>query len=427
MKHPAIFRPRAVLLIGAALVSTPALAQQGSTVTPPQVVPTVPQAEQVTPPPPTVTPPRLVPTMVQQVPDTPEPQAEPRAAREPAQPRRTATTTVRSTPRTAERSPRALTPAEARAPVAEAAPVEAPVAEAPPPVPVAAPEPAPAAVETVQAEQTVVRSAPIWPWLVGGALLALAALAFVLFRRRSEYDEFAEEYVEEPVSAEPVVAAPIVAPSAPPRHEPEVAPRVMAAAPVLADETPVVTADEAVVEAADADDLAGIAAGAAPVSHRPWLELGLRPVRAGTLIDEALVEVELIVGNSGDMAAENVRISTFMLPNGSNASDMEALLLAHANDPAVDPVSIAPGEGKCVDTTLHTSRADLEAQGDTFSPLLVADARYRLPDGSEGRTSATFRIGISDDNGGALEPIALGERNMHHNVGAELEGVTARV
>ena len=54
------------------------------------------------------------------------------------------------------------------------------------------------------------------------------------------------------------------------------------------------------------------------------------------------------------------------------------------------------------------------------SPVIVADARYRLPDGSEGRTSASFVVGMTPEEGGGLEPFSLARPEMHENVEARL-------
>ncbi|MGJ3625784.1 hypothetical protein AB5I41_29790 [Sphingomonas sp. MMS24-JH45] len=91
----------------------------------------------------------------------------------------------------------------------------------------------------------------------------------------------------------------------------------------------------------------------------------MRPVRAGTNVDKALVEIELTVGNAGTIAAEDVRISTFMLAAGSE-SEMERLLIEPRDDAAVSPMTIAAGEGARVDATLAMNRAAL-GQGD-FRP-----------------------------------------------------------
>lgn len=419
-------RPRTALLIGAVLLATPALAQD-ATVSPPSVVNTVPQAQPAPPPAPvTVTPPPLVPTTVQRIPDTPEEQPRATPAREPTQARRTATRTER---RAAAPPPRAAAPVAADPePVPAPAPVEEPVAQTVPTTPAPAPVEPAAPVETAQTSETVQTSGTaLWPWLAGGALLVLAAFAFLLFRRRAEYDDYAEEYAEEPVKAEPFVAAPPVAVQPTPRHEPEVAPRVRAPVDPAELTNPVTNAEEATVVAADAADLAGMTAASAPIAHRPWLELGMRPVRAGTQAEEALVEIELIVGNSGDMAAEDVRISTYMLATGEATSETELELIERAHQNAVPPMTIKAGEGKCVDATLAVSKAELQAHGDTFSPVVVADARYRLPDGTEGRTSASFRIGLSDEDHDGIEPIGLEHRAMYNNVAAELEGAPERV
>jgi hypothetical protein len=143
----------------------------------------------------------------------------------------------------------------------------------------------------------------------------------------------------------------------------------------------------------------------------------MRPVRAGTSSDEALVELELTVANSGDMTAKDVRISTFLLKDG-DAGDMERLLTEHES--SVPPVTIAAGEGTRVDATLALRRDELQSQGDNFSPMVVADARYTMADGTEGRTSATFRVGLWDGDG--IEPIEIGRPQMHDNVAAELHG-----
>src|SRR5690606_11631920 len=133
---------------------------------------------------------------------------------------------------------------------------------------------------------------------------------------------------------------------------------------------------EAHVTRAGAEDLAGIADTRPPVEARPWLEFGMRPVRAGTSSDEALVEFELIVGNAGDRPAEDVRISTFMLLDEASPSEMESLLIENGDASSVPPQTIRPGEGACVDTTLAVHRSEVNGR---FAPIVVADARYRLP------------------------------------------------
>ena len=66
---------------------------------------------------------------------------------------------------------------------------------------------------------------------------------------------------------------------------------------------------------------------------RPWLEFLMRPVRAGTSQDDAIVQFELTVGNTGDVAARDVRISTWMVAAGEG-TDMERSLIEPPADAA---------------------------------------------------------------------------------------------
>lgn len=422
-QRPVTLSPRAALFIGAALLSTPALAQE-QTVSPPPVVSTVTPAPAPAPQPRIVIAPQA--PVVQAVPETAAPEAAPArttARRAPTQTTRTTTAT-----RAVTRAPAAAAPAPEPAPVAEQPAPEtvAPLAET------AVVEPAPAPEQAAPAEPVApAQNAPIWPWaLLGALVLAGAAIALMLRRRRTE-----DVVYEEPVHAAPVAAEPVPV-AEEPRYiaRPEVAPAAVAAAvaaePVREPETvrePFVDAvsdpieTEAVVHDAEKADLAGVIDGDAPVAHRPWLEFGMRPVRAGTTEEEATVEIELTVGNTGDMPATNVHISTFMLTD-AEGSEIEDLLLQHAHDDTVPPVSIPAGEGTRIDATLATPKGEL---GRTFNPIVIADARYTLPDGSEGRTAAAFRIGRPAVEEG-LGAIGATRPHMVENVEAELERVLER-
>jgi len=419
------FAPRfahavAPLLCATAFIATPAFAQE-TTTTPPVVV-TPPQSAAVPPPP-----------VVRTVPDTPEataPAAEPAARPAPRAAKRSTTTRTATRTTTARPAPIRAAPAPE--------PVPAPVAAAPEPQPAApAPQPeaaAPPAPAAAPAESTAATDAattrtstgvPIWAW-IGGGLAALAILTIGLFalrRRRVEKEYYDEPYVEE-AYVEPVAVAPVAEPmpvaKVEPRKEPEFLRRTGAATAI---ESISVAPDEVHVVEPEASEVAELTAGTAPVAERPWLEFAMRPVRAGTNVDEALVEIELTVGNSGTVSAKNVRISTFLLSSDPNGSEMERLLLAPSSDSSTDPVTIEPGEGKRIDATLALLKSDMgENLPASFRPIVVADARYTLADGSEGRTSASFEIGMTPEEGGGLDPIELSRSSMYENVGAELHG-----
>jgi hypothetical protein len=149
--------------------------------------------------------------------------------------------------------------------------------------------------------------------------------------------------------------------------------------------------------------------------------MAMRPVRAGTNVDEALVEIELTVGNSGSVAADDVRISTFMFANAPAADEMERLLVERDGE-AVPSVRIKPGEGTTLEATLALPRSELSG---SVSPIIVADARYPLPGGGEGHTAALFRISVSDD-GETMTAIPTDRAHMFDEVTAELEGVPER-
>lgn len=421
--QPANRRAFAALIPASLLLAMPAVAQEVQpapappvqTVAPPPVVPTIaPPAATVTPPPAAVTP--AV---------TAEPEASTPAPR----------TTTRTT-RTVTRAKRVVrTPAPA--PV-RAAPAPAPVAVAPAPVevtpapvaqpPVEAAAPAPVAPEATTQTSTVTESAPVWPWVLG-ALLLIGAIGFLLMRRRRVTDEdvhYDEPYVETEVVAAPIRREPAAfAPDPEPQflRTAPLAAAPLAAAAVASDEPAPVAAEEAIMAEPEAEEVASLTEGAAPVADRPWLEFSLRPVRAGTNVDEALVEIELTVGNSGSVAARDVRISTFMFASGpATESDVERMLIERGDD-GVPPVTIEPGEGTRVDATLALSKAGLiESTNGSILPIVVADARYTLPDGSEGRTSASFTIGVSEEGSPAMSPILLSERAMHDDVEARLQG-----
>lgn len=309
-------------------------------------------------------------------PNPPAAQTAPPAETEeaPAARQSTLRTTARARPRTTVQ-PRAAAPVRSAAPApATLGPDPAPVEAVPPSPPVAefpataAPAPAPEVlpVETPPAAEPQQDGGGLSPELLAGALAlaGLAGLAFLFTRRRRR--RFREDsYRSNPTHDEPAVAA---------------APVAAAAAPAFQRETP---AEEIVAAPA--------AASALGLGGRPWLELQMRPLRAGVGEENACVEFELRVDNQGSAPAEDVRISTFMLAAGpAQQSEMERMMI----DPppaARFPEAIEAGDGKRIATAVALPRNGLQ---DTILPVVVAEARYRLPDGSEGRTSASFEVGV---------------------------------
>jgi hypothetical protein len=353
MKQETMTRAACLLLAAAALPLAPALAQDTQTSPPPPATePAPPPAAQAPAPEPAPPPAQPVATPLPEVTTAP---AEAPAARSTTA--RTATRT--STARTVVRTPTVRTPVRAApvvatatpvaavtSPAATAAPAPAPeVAPTAPPVPIAA-EPA-AGVDTVAPAPAPQpnRLAALWPWLLLGALAVAGLLIFALRRRRraTVYDDVYETEPATRVAAEPeVVAAP--------------------------------------------------AAVAADVGE-PEIELGMQPVRAGVSGDDARVEFRLTVGNRGSAPAEDVRVSTWMLAAGS--TEMERSLIEPRADSAdTPPVTIAAGESRTMEAAVALPRSEVE--GDALLPVVVADAAWRAPDGTEHHTRRSYAVGVPD-------------------------------
>ncbi|HEX8623572.1 MAG TPA: hypothetical protein VF782_00695 [Allosphingosinicella sp.] len=345
--HPApLARAAALLLAAAALPLTAAIAQEAAQ--PAEEAPP-PDASTSIPPPEATTPVQTTETV------SPAPATEAEAAREAAPARTVTRRTTTRTATTRTRAPAVVTPApvavipvpvDTLPPPVATVPLPPPVAQTPPleVLPETPPAPVTTTVETEDSRDSFL------PWLLGGLLL-LGALAFFALRSRRRtavYDE--QTYAP----AEPVHVVPVAAP--------------VAAAPIV---TPVDTV---------------VPAG------RPELDLTMRPRRAGVSGDDARVEFELTVGNSGPVAAENVRISTWMLAAGS--SEAESALIVPRDHADTPPVTIGAGESRTMEASVALPTAEVE--GDAVLPVVVADARYRLPDGREGRTSASFAVGVPD-------------------------------
>lgn len=440
MKQPFTPHRRALAALAPtlAVLAVPAVAQdqQATPVAPPPVVSTAPAPAPAAPvqaaPAPTQSAPvqtvQAAPVEALPPPDVTPERAAPRASRAPVATRSTTqrTTSITRTATAPVAAPAASTPAPVPAPVT-AAPETTPVVTPAPSEPVSAP-----AARTPTTTPAPATAGFNWasPWLalLGIGIIALVGFLFAARRRRADVYESYDEPVayEEPVREpapfvpEPVVAAaPIVRPDA--QFLRREAPRATAA-PIVADEqlAAAVVGTGELVEPSH-HDIEALTAGDAPVADRPWLEMAMRPVRAGTNVDEALVEIELTVGNSGSVAADDVRISTFMFANAPAADEMERLLVERDGE-ATSAVRINPGEGTTLEATLALPRASLNG---AVSPVIVADARYPLPGGGEGHTAASFRISVSDD-GETMTPIPTDRAHMFDEVTAELEGVPER-
>ena len=80
--------------------------------------------------------------------------------------------------------------------------------------------------------------------------------------------------------------------------------------------------------------------------------------------------------------------------------------------------------GKRIEASVELATADVE--GDSVLPVVVAEARYRLPDGSEERTSVSYAVGVPD--GEELAHFAIeNPSGLHEEVEARALGEAERV
>ena len=442
MKQTAYFRAAtALLLAGVALPTQPALAQDSGSVPPVIEAP----SPVTTPPPSITTAPPLVNAPPPVVTATPAPSVTTPSAVEPAAPAarpRADRTTTRSAAPTAPPRARARSAPPAVTATPTPTPPEAvatPAAEAAaPPAPLVLP---PAPVEALPADVPDAGS-PTWPWLLAAlGVAALGLFAWMLMRRRRRDDELLYEdetlYQNRPDAPvnkpdlayfTPAAAAAALATPAVAQEPPMVAPAAAvapAAMPLSESErgTPVqdtvASAERVSVGDPDPADVDALAAESRAPLGRPWLEFLMRPLRAGTTGDDTVVEFELTVGNTGSVSAEDVTISTWMFAAGSAAeSEMERMLIEPPAEARLSEISIRAGDGARLEASLALPKSALR---DSVLPVVVADARYRLPDGSEGRTSASFEVGMPE--GESLEPFPTDRSSgLLETVGARLHG-----
>ena len=411
MKHQINAHPRAIamLLAAAALPITPSFAQE--TTAPPAAAPApvapTPAIEPAAPPVAAV-PPVFAPTapVVQAIPVRPAPLPEPVVEAAPAATPRAAAS--RPTPR--RQTPVTVAPSAAPAPAVTPLPAttEADAAQAPAPSavatpPAATPEPSaqPVATEDTQTDDSI-------PWtLIGGLALAAIALGFLFARRRGTRG------VEETTYVAPYSDSETQQTIAPVRSEPS-APVAPVLVPTLTrmSQTPAAMVEPQPIAPQPVSPVTSI-------GERPWIGLSLAPICAGVTDDGTMVQYELIVENTGEVPAQDVRVTSFMI-DGANSKPMEQALINPLGEAQSQTVDIVAGGSVPITTTIHVNRSDLS--GDAFMPKIVAEARYPLPGGGEGHFAARFVMGIAD--GDAIKPVGLRSGDgMHDDVGATFEDV----
>jgi hypothetical protein len=359
-QNPPRFARAALLLATAALPFAPLAAQDTQPAPPP---PAAQQQPVDVPAPPA---PAATPAPAERPAPAAQAQAQAPAAEAPAPaPRPAPVRVVRTAPRIAP-APRAVTvaPAPVAAPASSSvAPPVAATTTVPPATvsPTAPAEPIAAApasgVDTVpppaaaRQQPTLDQRTATWPWFLLGALLIGGGALLFARRRRARTDVYEDSYA--------------------PVHEVAPVPEPVAVAP-------------------PAEVLPAAAAAAPEPQGEPEIALLMRPHRAGVAGDDARVQFELTVDNRGSAPARDLRVSTWMLAAGS--SEAERALSAPREAADTPPLTIDAGEARTMQAEVALSRGEIE--GDALLPVVVADARYVLPDGREAHATARFTVGV---------------------------------
>lgn len=239
--------------------------------------------------------------------------------------------------------PTALPPAST-APVVEALtePTTNLIAE-PAPLPVEVPPaPAPAPAATAPAGES-------FPWLyaAGGGLALLALLAWAGSRRRKPRGRRADELL-------------LVTPAEPP--------------PAPIEKMP-----------------------------RPWIEIEFKPAKAAATNEAALVDYDLLVRNSGEAEARNLRADGRMF-NAGGQIDSEIRAFFDTPDQAnaaIYPLPLPPGETALVRGQVAIPKEQVRevvVEGRRlFIPMVAFNVTYEWGEGERGQTSKSYLVGRETD------------------------------
>ncbi len=194
---------------------------------------------------------------------------------------------------------------------------------------------------------------PTWLWLVGAAILLLAAFGLITRSRRRSVATYVEPAYVEPAYVEPAYdAAPVV---------------------------PVATEPVAVAVPVEPGSV-----------ERPWIRMTLEPTSNEVRDDGNVITYHLIVENEGPVDAHNVEVSSFLFSEGRSSAAEQSLIETKALRGRID---VPAGGSVLVEGSVVVQDAatyDGEAK-------IVADARYPLPGGGEGHLAARFAVDAASD------------------------------
>lgn len=292
-------------------------------------------------------------------PSAPAPRATP--------PQRRASQIPAAAPAAAEAAPETTAPAALPtmpAPVVQRAPVNATTATV---------------IPSPDAALSSERHLLIWPWILAALVLGAAA-AFLFWRNRTHRHAFAGGPQLD------LFAAPEPAPTPAPAPRPAFAPPPKAAPPAPA-------------------------AGIVSTALRPWIEIGVQPLRCIVTDATATIEFELDLFNSGSAPARDVHVSAVVVNAGPDQDRDLTAFFARPAGPGERIAAIPPLKHVTVTTQLSVARSEiqpLEIGGrQVFVPLIAFNAIYLRGAGAgDGQTSVAYLVG-RDNQGEKLAPFRL--------------------
>lgn len=148
-----------------------------------------------------------------------------------------------------------------------------------------------------------------------------------------------------------------------------------------------------------------------PAAARARLAMTFRPIRAGLNLLSAISENEVVIANTGDAPAENIRVLTQLASaHTGQDDDLAGIYAAPIGRPSVPAFALAPGEERAIISIAALPRdaiRTLTAAGrPMFVPLVAVNILYTTG-GIEGQLAQAFAVGVERVDSAKLAPFWL--------------------
>lgn len=147
-------------------------------------------------------------------------------------------------------------------------------------------------------------------------------------------------------------------------------------------------------------------------AERAWIELELRPRRAGLNMLTATADVDVLVRNRGSADAVNVRLDARLTSaRADQDAELGQIFADTRGRTAAPPFTLAPGGERVVRALVTLPREAINvltaAERPMFVPVVTLNARYALGGAGEGQTAQAFALGIERAGAAKLAPFWL--------------------